>query len=168
MVKKQLVRPRARRSVKSRAVQPPAGIESGSPGIRQFKVDPVEPTFVRVISGSGSLADVRIDAPYSSIGGGIVIPPPGAALEAVHVDFDVVAHGPRRRQAKLAEAVVIEVVSGSRVYRETLLPTGGREEVRFNLLYREPGPKLFDCPRHGVVRRVKGGCPEPPPHTPIV
>lgn len=118
------------------------------------------PTIVRIVKPTRTITRMTVGGIDVSPSGDLtVVAPPGAA-EPVAVTIDV---APAPSDDSLP--FVVEILTGSRTYREVVPATGRKQLLHFSLVYGEPAPDLIDCLRHGLVRPKNGVCPEAPPHT---
>jgi hypothetical protein len=149
-----------------RASTKKAGPKLGPPKatVKGFRAERGEPTFIRFINPASDVTEIDVKRPYVLIDDRIEIAPPEESGASMAIEFDVALTGTTMKTIQRARSLVVEITSGSKRYRETIMPEVRRQALRYHLMFEEPGPDFILCPRHGLVRPVRGHCPEAPPH----
>jgi hypothetical protein len=129
---------------------------------RMFIADATGPTIVRIADASQNVKRLTIGGVEVSPHGDVAVVAPSKGTEPVAVNIDVVS---AVSGALDVGSFAVEIISGTRTYREVLPLLGRKQKLQFSLIYGEPEPDYIDCPRHGLVRPKDGVCPEPAPHT---
>jgi hypothetical protein len=133
--------------------------------VKGFRVDKGHSAIVRFVNEAPDITDINLHQPHAISSDRIEVLSPVEPVLSTAIEFNVVL-----KDANLATTmprirpVIVEISSGQRRYRETIFPEIRRQTLRYHLFYEEPSPNLLLCPRHGLVRPVKGRCPDRPPH----
>lgn len=128
---------------------------------RMFIADATGPTIVRIAEASqiNRLTIGGVDvSPHGDVA--VVAPSKGTDPIAVTIDLMSAAAG-----AIHVASFAVEIISGTRIYREELPLLARKQKLQFSLIYGEPEPDYLDCPRHGLVKPKEGACPYAAPHT---
>lgn len=135
--------------------------------VKTFRAAEGKPVTVRLINPTPEIVTIEADERFAIEGETFTIDAPKVKGDATTFDFAVSLNA--SAAAKLARHVkpmIVELVSGRKKYRETIMPAVRSQRLRYHFLYGEPMPDLIPCPRHGLVRANRlGQCPENPPHT---
>jgi hypothetical protein len=129
---------------------------------RMFIADAKSPTIVRIAEASQVVSRLTVGGIDVKPQGDVTVVAPAAVAGPVAVNIDVPSAASVTGNVEL---FTVEILTGTRSYREVLPLLDRAQKLRFSLVYGEPEPDFIDCPRHGLVRPKNGACPLAAPHT---